>query len=338
MLKGCLLLVVALVAALFLEHRFLSPQELPYPWVATGVLSVAVMLLVGSIHGLLVAFAKRVHPESDPSTWKDGQLVRVGGVIVPQRHAVRAPFSGVESVLYRYRMWQRVEIGRETLDKHNDPSVHGIDMAPCSLLTSAGTVVLTGFPALRHLPLKTYSGEAHYPQAARILANTRWKIQSLAVTAEALGEALEGDAFRPPMHVMNRTACERLLAPPGEATAGSWQGGPPAQLSGEAAIAALCQRMASRAWGFEEQHIPAGAPVTVEGTYSSHPPTIDIGQGISKPEHSIRLGLAAETASREWVQAFLFVTGMTVLVTALHYAVYANGGRIYRLLMEEFAP
>jgi hypothetical protein len=338
MLKGCLLLVVALAAALFFEHRFISQQDLPEPWVAIGVLSVLVMLLVGSIHGLLAAFAKRLNPETDPSSWKDGQEVRISGTILPQRQAIRAPFSGADSVLFRYRMWQSLEMGRETLDERNDPSVNGIEMVPCSLLTTTGSWELRGFPPLRRIPINSYSGETHYPQAARLLATTPWRITNPSEAARMLGDALRGDAFQPPQHVMNQTARERLLAPPGQPAAGTWQGGPPRQLSGEDAVTVLCQRMAARAWSFEEQHIPAGAQVTVEGTYSASPPSINMGQAISKPGHSISLGLAAETASREWVQAFVFVTVLTVIVTVLHYAVYANQGELYRFVMQELFP
>jgi hypothetical protein len=338
MLKGCLLLLVALTAALFFEHRFITQQDLPEPWVAIGILSVLVMLLVGSIHGLFAAFAKRLSPESDPSTWKDGQEVRISGTILPQRQAIRAPFSGVDSILFRYRMWQSLERGRETLDERNDPSVNGIEMVPCTLLTNAGSLALRGFPPLRHIPIDRYSGEAHYPQAARLLATTSWRITNPSEAAKMLGDALRGDAFQPPHHVMNQTARERLLSPSGQPSAGAWQGGPPAQLSGEEAVNVLCQRMAARAWSFEEQHVPAGAQVTVEGTYSANPPSIDMGQAITKPGHSISLGLAAETASREWIQAFLFVTVLTAIVTALHYAVYANQGQFYRFVMEELFP
>lgn len=338
MLKGCLLLVVALAAALFVEHRLITQQDLPHPWIAIGILSLLVTLLVGSIHGLFAAFAKRLNPESDPSTWKDGQEVRIGGAILPQRQAIRAPFSGADSVLFRYRMWQSLEMGRETLDERNDPSVNGMEMAPCSLLTAAGSWELRGFPPLRRIPIDSYSGETHYPRAARVLATASWRITNPSEAAKVLGDALRGDAFQPPQHVMNQTARERLLAPPGQPSAGTWQGGPPAQLSGEAAVTALCQRMAARAWSFEEQHIPAGAQVTVEGTYSANPPSIDIGQAIAKPGHSISLGLAAETASREWIQAFVFVTVLTGIVTALHYAVYTNQGHLYRFVMQELFP
>ena len=329
---GCLWMLAAFAIALYAEWQLLESHSLPMHWLITLVLATGVTMLVGSLHGLILAFGKRLKPETEPASWADGQSIRVGGQIRPKGASVRAPFSGRDVVLVDFKMEQFVRRGVE-LEEMNPPLIRGIQSVPCGLYTANHFVSLSGFPILESLPEDVFWGEPFYPQAARLLATAKWKVSSAKEVVNAAGALFAGKGLSLPEHAMNGTAIERLLAPKDQPVAGSWEGGPAPALRAAEAEQAIEARLREHYWKFSERVLEAGADVTVEGTYHANPPHIDISYRLSLPHHAVRLGLATQSANQELFRTTVFVVVLSVILGTAHYVIFANDAALYRSLL-----
>ena len=92
MAKGCLTLTGLFGLALVLERLALGERGMPLPWLAAALLAASLTLALGSVQGVAQALRRRNAPESEPSRWRDGESVRIGGGrrILDQLDAVRS--------------------------------------------------------------------------------------------------------------------------------------------------------------------------------------------------------------------------------------------------------
>lgn len=330
MWKGCLLLLVLLSVTLFLEHRSVSERGLPLPWVAAGVLSMGATLLLGSFYGLIEALLKRRNPETDPSRWIDGQTIRVSGRVHATGQPCQAPFSGKSAVLVLYQMTQG-PTANALAGLHNSvPRVSGFEMVPCAVTTRHGTLQLRGVPPLQPFLPGIYRDDTKHASAASVLASARWQLASFA---QPLEHFIASGTLRPPQYVINRLAAESLFAPTGGFSARGGDSGAALECTGDQAAGVLALRLRANGWWYQERFIPHGEELTAEGTYSANPPSIDIGTSVLTPNHKLSPGAAELTASREWLQALAFVLIFGTIVASLHYAVFADGGALYRSIV-----
>ena len=91
-------------------------------------------------------------------------------------------------------------------------------------------------------------------------------------------------------------------------------------------------------WQFYEHSLRPGTEVTVEGIYRESPPRIEIGNWIrdSRAMEAIRPGLAEVTAKAQLRFEFISLLFGGTVTGWLHYAVYTNGGALYRSLIDKF--
>ena len=144
--KGCLALLALFGVALYLELRQARALELPHPMLVAAALAVVLTLAVGSVQGLAQAWGLRAKPESSPSEWRDGELVRVGGRLRGDGPLLEAPFSGRKTLFYHY--WAK-ETRPELNEEVGRATFKGMDQTPWTLETAHGRIRLKGVPRMR---------------------------------------------------------------------------------------------------------------------------------------------------------------------------------------------
>jgi hypothetical protein len=305
MLRGCLFLILIYVVAVYLEYQ--SLKSLPFAGHVAAILALGVTLVLGSLQGLVQALRLRALPQTDIGQWRDGQQVRVAGVLHATGDALRAPISDRPALFCDY-MGKARHVDYATTSREA-PHWHGFLAAPCALRTSSTTLAVVGMPSLREVPQTLYQGSDRYPSAARHLARTDWQIapELANVMSQAGGEKFSGGMAGLPQHLINHAALERLR-----------------MRIGESSEAELLEALGVDQWRFGERIAPPGAEVTLIGTYRANPPSIDINGSVSTPEHALHLGGAERTAARHLVATLIFIVVLAGITVAAHYAVYAD--------------
>lgn len=317
MWKGCLLLLVLFVAILYAEFELVQARGLPYPWVVASVLALSLSLALGAVQGVVQALQARARPETPRADWREGELIRVGGVVRATGPRVRMPFSGREVVFG----WYEGLAGRPDLGDVNllRPSWRGMMAASCVLETQGGRIALAGFPSLRNVSQQRFDDRAYVQQAARQLATTRWEIAPDVLPADyaQAEQAFAAERGALPLHLINRTALEHLEMAIGLTTE-----------------ADLRERLGWLRWLYSERVLAPGDVVTVVGTYHANPPRIDIGHGIAGAQHGVFPSGAVGLASAQLRQTLVFALVLAAIAAVAHHVVYGSEGALYRSLLE----
>ena len=74
-----------------------------------------------------------------------------------------------------------------------------------------------------------------------------------------------------------------------------------------------------RGFTLEEKLIANGAAVTISGSYDAVTNSIDIGDSLTNPNHTIALGASAVTSNRPLVVAILYTVVCTLALAAATY-------------------
>ena len=320
MVRGCLLLLIIYGVAWAVEFRLL--QALPFAAGLASVLALGVTLLLGSVQGLVDALKGLSSPQTPASAWRDGQLVRVSGVIALLGPPVQAPFSRQAAVYCTYEGQMPDDHGHSV--SREPPSFRGVLAAPCELQTGSQRLALVGLPSLRELPESIYDGEPAIDHAAHHLARTAWHTapQLAEVELSQLGRAFNDGIAGLPPHLISKAALERLQMRVGRSTQ-----------------AELRERLQANPWWFSERILPPGAKVTLVGTYRAAGPdavpALDITSSVRNSQHALHRGGAAGTARRQLRNTLLFIGVLGVLTAAAHGVVLGQEGTLYLAALRE---
>ncbi|WAR45101.1 hypothetical protein [Methylomonas rapida] len=315
-MKGCLILLAVFATAFGLESMAIDALNLPHAWIPALLLAMGVTLLLGSFQGVLEAWRTQATPETDPLSWRDGQRVRIGGVLRALGPLLRAPFSGREVLLLSYNAtaphWDAV-------NRQSRPSFRGIALAPCALETASGNIALAGVPTFADIPEQQFFGVEHFERAANHLAGTAWDAAPdlSSVDMDTARAAFSGESGNLPTHLINRLARQAL-----------------GMEDGRGSVEQYRQRLAQQHWLLRERVLTADTEVTVVATYRANPPRLDVGYGPATAQHAMTPGSAAQTAARGLGQTLIFVLILALLTAAGHYLVFHSGGTLYRELLE----
>jgi hypothetical protein len=315
MWKSTLALLIVFSATLLLERQALHERALPFAGVVAVLLALSVTLALGSVQGILEAVRRKSSPETSPSGWKDGELIRVGGHLQGLGTTKRAPWTGREVLLYWYEAFARPDAQQAGA---NAPAFRGADAAPMELVTATQTLALVGVPNPRHLlPEASFQDDEKHAEAAQHLATTAWttapEIAQLSATSADAGLSTV------PLHLLNRSARLQLDVPADEART-------PAHF--------LTMLRRGR-WFYRERALQPGDEVTVTGTFREHPPRIDIG--MASAAHEVLPGLPARTASGNLVSTLAFAIALALIAMAAHYFVYGQASALYLQLFGHLA-
>jgi hypothetical protein len=315
MWRGCLGLIAIYAAALYLEYQQI--QALPFAGYVAGALALGITLFVGSLHGLADALRLRARPQTDISQWREGEKIRVSGVLSPIGEPVRAPFSEQAALFCHYSGKARDDEPANA--SMQPPHWRGMLGTACVLRTPAAKLAVLGLPSLREVPYTVYQGPPYTVRAAQHLANTAWQVApDIATVAPKQLDRMFTEGFASgPSHLINPAALERLQM----------------QIC-QSSEAELLARLEAGKWQFSECVVPAGAEVTLVGTYRASPPAIDINYTVGTPDHLLNLGAASQTAARQLASTVTFIVILGGLTAAAHYAVYAQQGQWYRAALQ----
>lgn len=315
MLRSGLLLLLVFVAALTVEQRLASRHQLRFAWVIAAVLATGVTLSVGSVQGVAQAWRQRGALPGDPTAWRDGERVRVEGVLRRQRASaepISAPYTGRPVAYLEYSAFAPRAPGDVSVSQR--AHWRGVMADALELETTSGRVRLEGMPPVRFWPEDQMTSASWHGAAARHVLTTTWQPGSLmdAGASEAL-QALTGLAAdasgRIARHVMNVEAAAAL---------GLREGPAPSEET-------LTRRLAERVWTFTERVVPPDARVTVVGTYHAAPPRLDVGLSATTAEHAVHIGAAATLAERAWRGTLLFALALIMGTVAAHAVVFGPG-------------
>jgi len=316
MWRSGLLLIALFVAALLIERRLATQHQLRFAWGIALVLATGVTLSVGSVQGVAQAWRGRRASPADPTSWRDGESVRVEGIL-RLRHTDRpprtAPFTGRTAAYLEYGAFAPREAGG--VSRVQRPHWRGVLAEPVDLDMPTLRMPLVGMPPVRYWPEEQVSGASWHDAAVRHLRATQWASESLGDRADpgagfaSFSVASADSAGRIEHHVMNIEAADVL----------GMRGGPLPTTD------SLRRRIADRAWTFTERVVEPNVRVTVLGTYRSTPPRIDVGLSPLTPHHAVHVGAAAPLADREWRGTLLFALVLIALTVTAHVVVLGPG-------------
>lgn len=323
---GCLVWIVVFALVLLLERDQLQrlpalPRQALFDWPLAVPLALGVTLTAGSLHGLLLALWQRLRPTAATTDWRDGETVRVGGVLEVQGPVPKAPFSGRPAAYLSYSAHTGQRSFEGTVPQ--DPHFRGLQQAPCRLRVGTARIELRGFPSPRAVDEEAFDGPEVERAAAHHLARTPWQqapdiaSTDLTTLGKPFGTAMAGAGPDAGVHLMNHLAREVLDLP---------------RLAGQEA--ALLERLRQRPWHFKERVLAPGLTVTAVGTWRASPPHLDIGYGMTGAEHALHPGPPARLATRQIGIALAFVLVLGALTVAGHALVWHEGGALVRLAAE----
>lgn len=319
---GCLVWIVVFAAVLLVEHDRLMrlpalPRDAWLGWPLAALLTLGVTLTAGGLQGLLLALWRRLRAGAAGTRWRDGETVRVGGLLEAPGAALLAPFSGRPAAYLSYsgRAPERGYVDATV----QGPHLRGVQHLPCRLRVGSSRIELRGFPSLRAIDEQAVDGPEVERAAARHLARTRWRSApdigalDLATLGNPLTDATPGAGPDAGAHLINPTA-QAALGLPG--------------LAGQELR--LLERLRQRPWRFYERVLAPGEMVTAVGTWRANPPHLDIAYGVTGAEHALHPGAPAQLAQREIVIALVFTLLLGVLTVAAHALVWDQGGALLR--------
>ena len=314
---GCVVWIVVFAGVLLLEHDGLMrlpelPRDTWLGWPLAAALAGGVTLTAGSLHGLLLALWRRLRP-ADAGRWRDGETVRVGGVLEPLGPVLQAPFSGRPAACLTYSAHTQAR-GLDT-SVAQDPHLRGLQQVPCRLRVGSRHIELRGFPSPQTVLEEDVTSPGAEQAAARHLARTPWQVTpdigtfDLLSQRNPLAQARPGAGPEAGLHLINAAAQAELDLP---------------RLAGREAP--LLQRLRQHRWRFEERIWAPGQAYTAVGTWRAQPPHLDIGCGPTSAHHALHPGTPQRLASRELVTAAVFTLVLGALTVAAHLAVRHEGG------------
>jgi hypothetical protein len=310
MKAGCLAILATMVIAFGFYYKLLtdsSDPKLAEMWWLAFIFALVAGMIVGNIHGVLLALRQKKASNKTRSEWRDGELLVVSGRIQSTRSPLSAPFSGTSAAILEYKI--------STKSYSNDSNTKidhfsGFMMTPCAVQTLQGTVNLVGFPLLAKVPSTTCWDESNFKNAAEFLKRTKFeeKHSNPITMLKQMNEVLKDSDGDVQSHFV--TANHSF-----ETQLGS--------------IQTIMDELQDRGVQLEETLIPNGAEVTASGTYRAARQAIDIGDGMSNITHSLQLGTAAQLTGGLMKQSIIMLAVLEGAFVAGNYFLLKHLGMIH---------
>ena len=308
MKKGCLTLIVIILAAFVGYRQYLNTPALSDQTWIPFVMAIGAGIVAGNIQGLFLALRQKSASNRPRSEWRDGDYVVASGRIQTLRSFFEAPFSGTPSAIVEYSIKRGV--GNDSSPAVDDFS--GFMMAPCAVQTLTGSVNLTGFPLLAKIPKAKFSDEQTVKRAADFIANTKFKARATnpIEAVKEFNKVLEDGDGDIQAHFISKNA---EIVPEGD----------------EDLLMATTMQLQTRNYVFEESVVANGAEITAAGTFRADKQSIDVGSGLSNLSHTLSLGGSLEVTKKALTQA---TVGLILFSSAF------AAGNYYLLKQTGFLP
>ena len=334
MKKGCLTLLFILIVGSGIEYMLLEQRAITLPWFVTILLALSITIVAANIAGLFTNFKKWRVISIDSSQWKDGMFLGLSGRISALKAPLKAPFSGRPAVVYEYDVESETTLVNDSETSNSATStsktsvLSGFGMAPCGIQSQRGTVKLIGFPIMANFPSAYFGEPSHLKAAATYISSTKWKQQSGSIGAalRQLGEVLnDADGELKEDFITNRGMFpildgDRLpevdTAAPSEVLSDSPQ-------DRADSVAYYEDELSQGAYSFKEVVVAPGDIVSAFGIYTSNPPRLNIGSGMTHLSHGLFAGEAGSLVRKGIFWSFFAVLFWGTVCAGAHLYVYA---------------
>lgn len=272
MKKGCLLLLFVWVAVAAGYYYLFQGTEYAHAWWGPVLFGLGAAMIVGNIHGIILALQQKSAANRPITQWKDGQFVVISGRIAPTRTPINAPFSGIPSCIVEYTLKYGDNPGGDYM---------GFLMTPSTITSTQGAVKIVGFPMLAEISSSTYIDDTACKRAGEYFAQCTFKEKSSnpITLISQLNEVLSDDDGIVKVDFADKKASIHI--DPME--------------DGSTAAEGIANRLMDSGYSLEETIIEVGAEVTACGTYRQSKQAVDIGSGLKNISHSLKIGSAAQT-------------------------------------------
>lgn len=228
---------------------------------------------------------------TDLNRFEDGRLVRASGLLRAAGPTVASPLTGRHVLAYRFEILEHD-------DAHGAPAFGGFGMSPCELLTSRGPLPLDGMPSLENLPKESLAfDKGTIPKFAAL----HWKSNNEFTLIQWM----------------------RL-----ETTFGMRGGSILFANLKEVDLDTVTRHLVRERWLAKESILPAGTSVTVQATYRSNPPRLEISRSLKTLTHDLYLGdgpaVRRRDLRRQWIGSIIY----TLLCVGAHIALHRNSSEI----------
>lgn len=297
---GCILTLIAFalgtVAGFRLIDRTEIADQLWLPFVYGGLS----MLTYMNLWGILLAWRQKRAFNLKRSQWKDGSMVGITGKIRASQKPMIAPFSKLETVMVEYAIMLE-----SSTDSPSDSRLcFGIMRTPCAIEFEGQSYRLDGLPSLTELEPKELLPQAAFPAASAFVRNTKY--QALEIDPRKMAREVYGAYSDKDGDVQTHFAMpdykamflDKLEAQTGD----NLQGLDP-----------------FRGFRLEERSVPHDTEVSINGTFIASQNAIDIGGGLTKTSHALKLGPGSRPSNGPIIKSLIYGIVFTATLAAATY-------------------
>jgi hypothetical protein len=297
---GCALSIVALALGCWVGFYAIANTELKdqywLPFVYGGLCSLAYL----NLWGILLAWQQRRAFAQPRASWKDGGMIGVTGIIRGKSAPMFAPFSKQQAVMVEYSV--KFDNG---IDNPSDPRIcFGIMRTPCSIEFEGQSYRIQGSPLLAELTPTVLLPHQAFPAAMDFLSTNKFEIildDPIKMGREVFAAFSDADGDIQTHYAMSDY--KALFVEKLESQAGD-------NLKGLNPY---------RGFLLEERCIPDNSAVSINGTFMASENAIDIGGGLTKTAHSIKIGHAVSKSNGPIIKAVIFAAVFTTILAVATY-------------------
>lgn len=299
---GCILSFIASAIGSVAGFYLIQNTEIQDQyWLSFGYGCLCVLAFV-NLWGIVQAWQKKRSFGLPRSSWKDGNMVGVTGKIRALKAPIMAPFSKQEAVMVDYSiMFPR------GIDSPSDNRLcFGIMRTPCAVEFEGQSYKIQGMPVLTELKVQVLSPQTSFPAALEFVSAAEYQpmLNDPTEVDRAVSAAYkdsDGDIqthFAVPDYKL--LVVDKMKAQAGDNLRGL---------------------NPFRGFLLEERFVPHDAEVSINGTFLASQNVIDIGGGVNKPTHSLKIGHGASRSNwpiiKASILAFIFTSAFVVATYVL---------------------
>ncbi len=284
---GCILSLVAsaigCAAGFYLIQNTEIRDQYWLPFVYGGLC----LLVYLNVWGIVQAWQQKRSFGQPRSSWKDGNLIGVTGKIRALKAPMMAPFSKQEAVMVEYSI--KFDNG---IDSPTDPRIcFGIMRTPCAIDFEGQSYTIQGMPFLTELETQVLLPQISFPAAIKFVSTAQFQPMledPIKMGREAFAAYSDADGDVQTHYAMpdyKALFVERLESQTGD----NLRGLDP-----------------FRGFHLEERRVGHDTEVSINGTFMESQNGIDIGGGVTKTAHSLKIGHGASKSNGPIIKALIF--------------------------------
>jgi|GEM_PF-2329693 len=285
--RGCLLSLIAFALGCMACFYLIGNTEIQDQYWIPFVYGGLSMLTYLNLWGIVQAWQQKRSFNLPRSDWRDGTMIGITGKIRAKSKPMIAPFSRQEAVMVQYS----VKFDESDGNPSDSRLCFGIMRTPCVIDFEGQSYTLAGLPFLTELSPRILLPHSAFPAAMEFVRHKNFELLTanpIKMMRESWGAFSDADGDVQTHYAM--PDCKTLFVDKLESQAGD-------NLSGLDPF---------RGFRLEELCVPHGTEVSINGTYLAQQNAIDIGGGLSKTFHSLKLGPGSRPSNGPLIKSTIF--------------------------------